>query len=149
MSSSMKSASVYLRRGVYYIHPLAGSGGGDPALFMEPVLKLEESAGAAALGQSVRQALRSSHHNAPWPTDWTHVTDPLFAAAGVKSLSTFTKGSRYVRVDITAETVTVLPTTSREHRNAFSPMPDRIIRLSADEPLELGRAVQQAIAASE
>ena len=149
MSSSMQSASIYLRRGFYYVHPLAGSGGGDPALLMEPVMKLEEGVDASVLGEAVTEALRLSHHHAPWPTDWKHVTDPLFAAAGGKSLSTFVNGARNVRVDLTAKPVSVLPTSSTEQRNAFSPLTALTVRLPLNDSAELGLAVRKALAASE
>src|ERR1700737_2277863 len=98
MPSTIKSATVYFRREHYYVHPLAGSGGGDPALFMEPVTTLEKGVDAAVLGNCVLQALQLSHHQAPWPTNWKNLTEPLLRAAGVKSESTFMKGTKSVRV---------------------------------------------------
>lgn len=149
MTSSIKSASIYLRRGAYYIHPLAGSGGGDPSLLIEPVTRLEQHIASGVLGDAVQRALDLSHHHAPWPTDWKHVFDPLFQAAGVKSLSTFMNGTTYVRVDLVAGKVSVLPTTSKEHRNAFSPLTDRTIRLPLGNLHELGSAVALALSVSD
>lgn len=149
MTSPLKSASVYLRRGAYYIHPLAGSAGGDPSLLMEPVIRLEQLVVNGMLGEAVQRALNLSHHHAPWPTEWTQVSDPLFRAAGVKSLSIFMKGTTNVRVDFVAGNVSVLPTTSKQHCNAFSPLMDRIIRLHLGNLDELGSAVAQALALSD
>ena len=149
MYSALKSASVYLRRGFYYVHPLAGSGGGDPALLMEPVVKLEQAIEDGALGEAVLQALDLSHHHAPWPTDWKYVADPLYQAAGVKSLSAFMDGAKNVRVDLVAGGVSVLPTTSREHRNAFAPLTPQTISLALGDSAELGSAVVQALALSD
>jgi hypothetical protein len=149
MTSKVRSASVYLRRGFYYVHPLAGSDGGDPALLVEPVTKLEVDVAANALGEVVLRALALSHHQAPWPTDWKRVTEPLYRAAGVKSESTFMSGAKYVRVNLIGHEVSVMPTTSKEHRNAFSPLADRAIEVSLDEPYQLGAAVVQALAISD
>ena len=149
MTSPLKSASVYLRRAVYYIHPLAGSGGGDPSLLVAPVITLGQVVASSVLGEAVQRALDLSHHHAPWPTDWKHVSDPLFQAAGVKALSTFMNGTTNVRVDLVARNVSVLPTTSKQHRNAFAPLMDRIIRLHLGDPDELGLAVTRALAVSD
>ncbi len=149
MTSPLKSASVYLRRRAYYIHPLAGSAGGDPSLLMEPVIRLEQVVESGVLGEAVQRALNLSHHHAPWPTEWKHVSDPLFQAAGVRSLATFMNGTTNVRVDLVATNVSVLPTTSKQHRNAFSPLTDRIIRLHIGDLDELGSAVERALAFSD
>jgi len=147
--SSMKSASVYLRRGVFYVHPLAGSQGGDPCLFTGPVLQSPEHAGAEALGSLVRQAVEASHHHAPWPTDWKGLTDPLLAAASVKSMATFMKGATHVRVDVDRGELTVTPTTTKEHRNAFSPLKGREIKRAVGSDAEWGKAVVHGFAMSD
>jgi hypothetical protein len=138
---------VYFRREHYYIHPLAGSGGGDPALFMEPVTTLETDVDAAVLGNCVLQALQLSHHQAPWPTNWKNLTEPLLRAAGVKSESTFMKGSKSVRVDLDAGVVTIIYTTSKEYPDAASPQGE--IKFPLGEARELGLMVMRGISLSD
>lgn len=147
MPSTIKSATVYLRREHYYVHPLAGSGGGDPALFMEPVTRLEKDVDATVLGNCVQQALMLSHHKAPWPTNWKNLTGPLLRAAGVKSESTFMKGTKSVRVDLDAGAITIITTTSKEYPNAASSLGE--IKFPLGEPENLGLMVMRAISMSD
>ena len=147
MASTLKSASVYLRKAQFYVHPLAGSSGGDPALFMEPVTVLEGTADAAKLGDAVLRALQLSHHHASWPIDWKGLSDPLLRAAGVKSESTFMKGSRHVRVNLDADTITVITTTSKIATDAASPL--GVLRCTAVDAYEVGKKVLEGIAASD
>jgi hypothetical protein len=147
MPSTLKSASVYLRRGFYYVHPLAGSGGGDPALFMEPVVKLQESVDAAALGECVLEALKRSHHNAPWPKIWKDFTAPLLREAGVKSETAFTRGAKYVRVNLDGGAVTLVTSTSKKYKNAAAPLGE--IKFALGDARELGLKLVEGLAASD
>lgn len=149
MASTLKSVSVYQRRGFYFVHPLAGSQGGDPALFIGPVLKLEEGADAAALGEAVLQSLKASHHNQPWPTSWKGLTQPLLDAAGVKSESTFMKSAKGVRVNLDQGVLQLLPSTSKDQANAGAPLMDQQIFLPLTDARSVGDAVLKALAVSD
>lgn len=112
---------------------------------MEPVTKLADDVDAETLGETVLQALSFSHHHAPWPTDWKNLTAALYLAAGVKSESTFMKGAKAVRIDLEAGDLTVIPTTSKELRNALTPLMNKRLQLSLGSAREVGLALSQAM----
>jgi hypothetical protein len=111
-SSTLQSASLYLRRNSYYIHPLVGSGGGDPCLFSEPVSRLDGSATAIQVGVALLDALNLSHHDAVWPTDWKKFLAPFLLATGVKTESAFMSDAKAMRVDRGGDIIMLTFTTS-------------------------------------
>jgi hypothetical protein len=145
----MKSASVYLRKGAYFVHPLASSQGGDPCLFIGPVIKLEDDVDNALLGAAVLQALHGSRHDEPWPKQWKGLTRPLLDAAGVKSESAFHNGLKSVRVDLKEGIVEILPTTSKVPGNGAEALLGKEIKISLSDAEALGTAVLQALAISD
>jgi hypothetical protein len=149
MPSTMKSANVYLRKGAYLLHPLAGSGGGDPCLFSEPVIKLAPGAAPAQIGEAVMTALRASRRDAPWPTEWKGLVKPLHDAAGVRSESTFRKGLLDVRVDLTGHVLKLTPTTSKGPDRGSSPILEKIITTDLTDATALGSAVIHALSLSD
>jgi hypothetical protein len=94
-----QSASVYLRDGKYFVVTIHGSGGGEPCIASGPVAELPGTAGAAELGGAILRGIDASTHNVPWPKDFKKVTEPLLAAAQVKTWATFAKRAASVRVD--------------------------------------------------
>jgi hypothetical protein len=142
----MKSASVYLRAGAYFVHPLAGSQGGDPCLFSEPVFRLDQSVTPAVLGETVIAALHASRHDAPWPIQWKDFCKPLYVAAGVRSETAFRKGLLHVRVDLTGTTLEIMPTTSTGPYKGSAPIMEKIITAELADPGSLGGAVTKALA---
>jgi hypothetical protein len=95
------------------------------------------------------RALEQSRHDEPWPSSWKDRTRTLLDAAGVKSESTFQKGSRNVRVDLQGESIGILPTTSKQYRNASAPLMDKKIGIPLTDARALGVAVVQALAISD
>ena len=94
-----QSVSVYLRESKYFVVTIHGSGGGEPCIASGPVAELPAPAGGAELGGAVLRGLDASTHNVPWPKDFKKVTEPLLAAAQVKTWATFAKRAASVRVD--------------------------------------------------
>ncbi|HWK45660.1 MAG TPA: hypothetical protein VNT30_13135 [Stellaceae bacterium] len=147
--SSMTSASVYLRPDRYLIHPLAGSAGGDPCLFSEPIFRLASDVDVSELGATVMRALDLSRHYAKWPKDWKGFAAPLHKAAGVRSETAFVKGARCLRVDRRKGLITIIPCTSKHVAKGFAPLMDRVITLSSDRPQEVGIAVIEGFSFSD
>jgi hypothetical protein len=147
--STMNSASVYLRKGAYFVHPLASSQGGDPCLFIGPVVKLKDGVDSTMLGAAVMQALQASRHDEPWPKQWKGLTKPLVDAAGVKTESAFNKGLKSVRVDLQGRIVDILPTTSKAPGRGAEGLTGKEIRIPLTDAEALGTAVLQALTISD
>jgi hypothetical protein len=144
----MKSASVYRRAGVYFVHPLAGCRGGMPCLFSEPVFKLDPSAGATVLGETVMAALQACRHDAPWPREWKGFVKPLHDAAGVRSEAAFYKGLLHVRVDVSGMMLNITPTSSKGSLRGSSPIMEKIISTELADAASLGALVLKSLADS-
>jgi hypothetical protein len=122
-----QSVSVYLRENKYFVVTIHGSGGGEPCIASGPVAELPGTAGPAELGGAVLRGLDASTHDVPWPKDFKKVTEPLLAAAQVKTWATFAKRAASVRVD--------------REGSSFS-------LLTGDNPPDQKRSVQAADAAA-
>jgi hypothetical protein len=148
---AVKSAQLYFRKKQYFINPLLGSQGGEPCLFSPPVQVLSEDATPAMLGQALQMAIDASHQNAPWPTDWKGLLAPLLVAAGVKHWASFAKGARSIRVDEDGGQATLLPSTSKVEKNAFTPFDDDslVVHAEAANAAALGAAAVLAIQRSD
>src|SRR5688572_15345351 len=131
----MQSVSVYLRDGSYFIVVIHGSGGGEPCIASGPVAVLSATTGTQPLGSAVLASLAQSG-NVPWPTDWKKVTEPLLAAAGVKSWATFAKRASNARVDRSGQAISVRP--SLRDKASFADLPDKVIHLASPSASELG-----------
>lgn len=143
----MQSVSVYLRDGKYFVVTIHGSGGGEPCIESGPVKELPADAGVEALGLAVKAGLDASTSDLPWPKDFKKVTEPLFAAAGVKSWGAFAKRAENLRVNREGATLRILPSI-RSEKGAFDPAPERDRTLAQSMPGEIGAAVAGALAAS-
>jgi hypothetical protein len=139
----MQSVGVFLRDDSYFIVVTHGSGGGDPCIASGPVAALPAIADVQSLGAAILSSLDQSTNNAPWPTDWKKVTEPLLGAAGVKSWSTFAKRASSVRVDRSAQAISVRP--SLREKASFMDLPDKVIHLGAPSAANLGTAVAAAL----
>jgi len=142
----MQSVSVYLRDGKYFVVTIHGSGGGDPCIASGPVKELPADAGPAALGAAVAAGLDASTSNLPWPKDFKKVTEPLLAAAGVKTWSTFAKKAENLRVNREGATLQIMPST-RSSSGSFDPVAGGEQSLASPAAEALGVAVSGVLAA--
>jgi hypothetical protein len=141
----MQSVSVYLRDGKYFIVTIHGSGGSDPSIASGPVKELAATVSAGELGATVQQGLAASTHNLPWPKDFKKVTEPLLAAAQVKSWSTFAKRAVNLRVNLAGNTIAILP-SRRSATGSFDYIPERDLSLTAPDAPTLGAAISAELA---
>jgi hypothetical protein len=139
----MQSVSAYLRDGSYFIVVIHGSSGGEPCIASGPVVVLPAGTDAQSLGSAVLTSLGQSTSNVPWPTDWKKVTEPLLLAASVKSWATFAKRASNVRVDRSAQAISVRPCL--RDKASFVDLPDKVVHLAAPAAASLGAAVVAAL----
>jgi hypothetical protein len=88
-SSSTTTAGVWLQEG--------------------PYATLATNASAETIGEAIISALGRSRAGIPHPTDWKRITEPLLAAAGVKTYSTFAKAAQMVLVQLEDDRILLLP----------------------------------------
>ncbi|GEM_PF-6009679 len=142
----MRSAQLYRRRNKYFVNPLVGSDGGEPVLFAPPVVVLPVDVSTSKLGEAIQAALGASHRHAPWPTDWKGLIAPLLIPAGVKDWASFAKGALSVRVDEDGSSVTLLPSTSKQEKNAFTPLDSAFdVCVEGGDAARLGEAAVMAL----
>jgi hypothetical protein len=146
-SVPMRSVSVSLRAGKYFVVTIHGSDGGEPCIAAGPVETLASDASHEDLGNAVVRGLQRTTHNFPYPANkeqWAQVTAPLLTMAGCKSWSAFAKLAADLRVDQRDEQVHVLPCIRQ--KTSFAPVTDRELRLEAPSAHELGRIVATELA---
>jgi hypothetical protein len=141
----MQAVSVYLRGDSYFIVVIHGSGGGEPCIASGPVAVLAAATDAQSLGSAVFAALSQSTSSVAWPTDWKKVTEPLLTAGKVKTWPAFAKQASNVRVDRTANEVSVSPTI--RGKASFMLVPEKVIRLLTPHEAQLGAVVASALLA--
>jgi hypothetical protein len=143
----MRSVSVSLRSGKYFVVTIHGCDGGEPCISAGPVEALPSNASHEDLGNAIVRGLQRTTHNFPYPANkeqWAQVTAPLLSAAGCKSWGAFAKLASDLRVDQREERVHVLPCIRQ--KTSFAPVPDRELHLEAPSAHELGRLVATELA---
>lgn len=148
----MKFAVLYKRRGKLII----GAQGRTTAgvlIGVEPPLSIDETVDPSSLGRTLRDALNRSRSPVPHPQpeEWPAITDVFLRSAGVKSWSTFVRGSLLTTVESDGSAIVFQPHENRGARDAFQPMGLPSIRLDAgasDEELGIAAARALEIAAS-
>ena len=146
-SKRMRSVSVYLRAKTYHVDTLHGSEGGEPCIAAGPVTSLSSDQPAEALGAAIREGLKLSTHNYPFPKnqdDWKRVQHSLLAATKTKSWAAMAKRSSNVRIDQLGDTLQVLPSV-RTAKGSFERETGRDRTLQSPSDAELGRLVMDEL----
>ena len=131
----MKMASVFLRRGVFYLQSESctteGVWIGGPPIFRvdrnEPDLSRK-------LSDAVSEVLARSREEVPHPTDWSEVTPkPLYELAAVKSWAQFVSGDcRCIRIEVSDNMVRLFPEENRGAKGGFVDCGEPILASAAD-----------------
>jgi hypothetical protein len=143
----MKFSIIYKRRGKLII----GAQGRTTAgvlIGVEPPLAIDETIDASSVGRTLRDALNRSRSPVPHPKpeEWPAITDVFLRSAGVKSWSTFVRGSLLATVESDGSMIIFQPHENRGARDAFQPMGLPSIRLDAEaSDAELGEAAARAL----
>jgi len=140
----MRSASVYLRRGCYFIqsewYTTAGVGilsGPAIAVFEEGGLNED---GLAILGQAIVSALDGSRCDVPHPTDWKAVPSSMPPLAGVKSWRAFEKLATSIEVaEDEAGPIVLTPNVYLGPREGYESVPSKRVRVTREDPTLLGK----------
>jgi hypothetical protein len=145
----MKNVQVYLKRGTLYFCPYSQTSDG-----VWVSQDLSGSLGAASThvdkGAALRLALTLSTSPIPPPPTWSGLNKNLFAAAGVKSWTQFTKSSKAVSVELSEREICFVPQRYMEASRGFEEIISGTVKLSnsgSDE--EFGRALDDALSAAE
>jgi hypothetical protein len=145
--SPMRSVSVSLRSGKYFVVTIHGCDGSEPCISAGPVETLAIDSSNEDLGNAVFRGLARTTHNYPYPANkeqWAQVTAPLLTAAGCKSWSAFAKLASDVRVNQIQERFHLLP--GIRQKDSFAPAAGRELEFNAPSAESLGNAVASELA---
>ncbi|MEU4568383.1 hypothetical protein [Micromonospora sp. NPDC023956] len=111
---------------------------------------LDESVDDEKLGETLRRVLAASRTGVPNPphSGGPSPFDPMLATLGLRSYSTFLKGTRHVDVEADDDTVVLTPTRNGGSREGFVGLPEQAVRLTAPDSAALGAALRTALARS-
>jgi hypothetical protein len=148
----MRFAVLYKRRGKLIIGAQGRTTAGVLIGF-EPPLSIDDTVDASSLGRALRDVLKRSRSPVPHPRpeEWPAITNAFLRIAGVKSWSTFVRGSLLTTVEWDGSAIVFQPHENRGARDAFQPMGLPAIRLDAgasDEDVGVAAARALEIAAS-
>jgi len=139
----MRHASVYQRRGCYFIHAVSYTtervgilSGPAIAVFAEGGLKGE---GLDTLGQAILLALGGSRSGVPHPIDWKTVPRSMLSLAGVKSWNAFVKYATCIDVhESEGGTILLTPLRSLGPREGSEPVPSKRVSATRADPSTVG-----------
>jgi hypothetical protein len=140
-----KRAEIYHRRACYFLHPSSRTVDGFWVL-TEPCVKLPDACSDAELGDAAVAALGASRNEVPNPPrgDTTSVLGPLLRAAGVKSWSSFAKGTSSVDLRDEGGRISIIPYQNREPRDGFRPDDANAIVIDREAGAALGARIREA-----
>jgi hypothetical protein len=141
----MRSATIYVRSKDILLHASSRTTDGVWIL-SEPVTRVDHDCPDAPLGDAVRAALQASRSGVRHPKVWTGLLDPRLKVANVKGWATFVRGSRCVRVEEEAGSITLIPTQNLGAKEGFKDEPGATTVVSQAPPDALGQAVRVALA---
>jgi len=117
----MKLASAFLRKGNIFIQ---GSSQTTTGVWITsgPVHIFNQEANTQEIGDAIIDLLKCSIQGIPHPkqTEWKNIQAPMLNAAGVKTWSTFAKGTKAVGMVYEGETVTMAPSFEYETQGGTS-----------------------------
>ena len=140
----MKSATVYRRKHVLYVHPKSRTTDGL-WIVTDPILKLDEPVGDSDIGSAIRAALDRSESNVPRPTNWDEISKVLLKGTGASSWSKFVQSTSCVIVTSTGDELSVMPTENRGARGGFAHEPDKVVVLRQASVSELGAVARKLL----
>lgn len=142
----MQCGSAYLRGGKIFIQAYSQTRVGV-WISSGPVYVTSGDASHAEIGEKILAALANSIVGVMHPSqnEWKFVRSPMLTAAGVKSWSSFAKGSKAVGFEYAGEMVVFTPSSNYENDGGES-LPEMAIQRSKGCD-ELGAALSQAFAA--
>jgi hypothetical protein len=139
----MKTAMLYLRKGIVYIQPHSQTV--DGAWIGTPPLAFVEIEDVERLGLLTISALERSEVGVPHPTDFRGLVSPLLSKAGVKTWAQFVRGTRALMVETADTKLRLTPYMNRGATDGFdgilTAMRDHI---STGDPARLGNWIIEA-----
>jgi len=139
----MRRACAYRLRDRYLFHPESSTMSGG-WLATAPYVSAPLDSGPETLGEAIAAALAASVSGVPHPTSWTGLSKPRLDAAGARSETAFTHGTRLVSVSLRATTIALEATHNggtKGQNRGFSELPASAKKLPAATRLgELGAA---------
>jgi len=142
----MQLATVYKRKGAYYVHSDSQTTDGV-WIAVRPFLRISVEEGAAALVSAMKDALRSSRTNIEHPTNWDSIEYPIPELAGVKSWATFMRNACCLSVKADGGKLLLIPNRNMGPKEGFKALPEKTLDMPLDCPEgQLVKALEEAFA---
>jgi hypothetical protein len=134
----MKAASIYLRRGKFFVDTESRTTAGF-WIATGPVRVLNES-DSAGVSEALKSALEASTTGVDTPSPGEDLTGPMLAAAGLKSWGSFVKDAKCVGATLADGVITLTPDRKVDELGNYVPISEkaRTVRASSSE---LGSAI--------
>jgi hypothetical protein len=140
----MKSATVYKRKGKFLFHPESKTTAGA-WIGHEPNIIMATDSPTKEIGETILKVINSSKIGVPHPTDWKAFDKnnviPFIQLAGVKSWSSFIKGTLNCTVEEDSGMIKITPSINLG-KDGFEPSSEKEIKISAESSVEeIGMAI--------
>lgn len=144
MVQTSQLAAVYLRRDRYIVISSSQTTAGfwtenDDCLTFDTAVTVDD------LGAGVLRMLDASRTGVPTPDFRQTGPATSVQAAGLKSVSTFMKGAKYVALERRGVTIQVMPHRNGGTAEGFVGLPEEAVELRDATPQQLGQQVLSAL----
>lgn len=141
-------AMVYRRKGKLFIHAQSKLAAGA-WIATPPFLSLDADSPAESKGRAIREALAASVEGVAPPATYKKLFQPIYELSGTKTWSDFSESAISCDVSQNREAIEVRPSLNRGSDYGFEPKKEGTVKLRSPSDEELGRALDEALAASE
>jgi hypothetical protein len=140
----MKSATVYKRKGKFLFQSESKTTEGV-WIGHEPNIIMETDSPTKEIGEALLKVINSSKIGVPHPTDWKSFEKnnvlPFIQLAGIKSWSSFIKGTLSCSVEEDSGMIVIIPSINHG-KEGFEPSPEKEIKISSESSVEeIGKAI--------
>jgi hypothetical protein len=139
---------IYRRKGKLFIHAQSKLSVGA-WIATPPFVSLDAESPAESKGRAIREALAASVEGVAVPGSFNDLFKPIYELSGTRTWSDFGKSAISCDVSRNGEVIEVRPSLNRGPDYGFEPKREGTVRLRSPSDEELGRALDDALAASE
>lgn len=140
----MQLVGAYLFKGRIFLNPSVQTTAGI-WIGTEYVTVNLETDEPLVKGEALVQALLKSYVGIPHPRSFEELGKELLVAAGVRKWQAFSTKSAYCSITRNGGAVELLPHRHFGRKGAYTPIPERQIKIEIASPINLGRALEDCL----